>query len=396
MNVCMIGYAEYVRDARIKNYVRQIEQIRGVVDVLVLKEPGKPRSERHRAGRIRYLTRKYRGKSILLYLFSYAAFFIAAFAHLTYRSLRHRYDAVHVHNMPNLLVFAAVVAKLRGSRILLDVHDLMTATYMAKFNAPHTSIILKCLLFEQIISARFASHVLCADHLQKEYLETICNVPAAKISVIMNLPCPDVFRSVPPRRSAHQFTLVYHGTIARRLGIDIILHAVSKLERETPIHLTIFGTGDFLPAALALQQTLSLTDRVSFSKAYFPAELVPEMVGGMDLGIIGNRRSLATDRFMLPVKLLDYVRLGIPVIAPRLAIIQRYFDDDMIRFYEPEDVDDLARCIMELYHSPDQRRRLACNAARFFDTHSWATQADMYLSLLCDSAATASSSPDRA
>jgi hypothetical protein len=45
---------------------------------------------------------------------------------------------------------------------------------------------------------------------------------------------------------------------------------------------------------------------------------------------------------MLPVKLMEYVALGIPVVAPRLRTISRYFSDDMVAFYEPEDVASLA------------------------------------------------------
>jgi glycosyltransferase involved in cell wall biosynthesis len=379
----MVAYAQYLCDARIKSYVRTIERRGGTVDVFVLKEPGKTGHEQDQASTIFYLTRKYQGRHALFYVFSYLVFSLMAFLKVSHRSLTVKYDAIHIHNMPNILVFTAILPRLRGAKVILDVHDLMTANYMAKFAVGADNFAVKCLVMEQKLAASFASHVLCADHSQKEYLETVCEIPATKVSVILNLPSDDVFRSTaPPKTYDERFRLVYHGTIARRLGIDIMLRAIAKIADEIPVHLTVYGAGDFLPAALRLGQELSLAGKVHFSTVYFPAEMVPEMVGGMDLGIIGNRRSLATDRFMLPVKLLDYVYLRIPVVAPRLEIIRRYFDERMVKYYEPEDVDGLAQCIVELYKAPHERERLARDASRFYQRHNWTNQAERYLSLL--------------
>src|SRR4029077_18576123 len=100
-------------------------------------------------------------------------------------------------------------------------------------------------------------------------------------------------------------------------------------------------------------------ERVHFSQTFFPVEQIPEIVSGMDLGIIGNRRNLACERYMLPVKLLEYVYLGVPVVAPRLAVIARYFDDTMVRYYDPENVEQMADSIVELFHDKEERQRLA-------------------------------------
>jgi hypothetical protein len=42
--------------------------------------------------------------------------------YLASRSLTRRYDLVHVHNMPDVLVFGATVPKLLGARVILDLH----------------------------------------------------------------------------------------------------------------------------------------------------------------------------------------------------------------------------------------------------------------------------------
>jgi len=382
MKICMIAYAEYGPDARIKAYVRSIEQIGGFVDVLVLQERATGGLDTIGNSRVFHLTSKYQGGSTICYILSYLRFFLKSFWKMSHMAIRERYETVHVHNMPNFIVFAAIVPKLLGAKVLLDVHDLMPVNYMVKFNVGEDHWLIRLLVVEQRVSAWFASHILCADHMQKNYLERVCGIRGDKITVIMNLPHEETFQPLHKQRSNAQFRLIYHGTIAKRLGIDILLKAIAKIGDEIPVHLSIYGAGDYLPEALSLAETLGLDKKVYFSKAFFPAENVAEMVSGMDVGVVGNRRSLATERFMMPVKLLEYVYLKIPVVAPRLEIIRSYFDEGMLKFYEPENVDDLARCIVELYRSPQERERLVGNALTFYEKHSWKIQAKQYLTLI--------------
>jgi glycosyltransferase involved in cell wall biosynthesis len=380
--VGMIAYAQYGPDARIKAYVRSIEQAGGSVDIFALQEATKEGYKQVENTRVFYLSKKYQGTSSLLYVFSYLVFFIKALLRVSYHAIKERYVAVHVHNMPNFIIYAAIIAKLMGAKLLLDVHDLMTVNYMVKFNVTEESILTKLLIMEQRASAWLATRILCADHKQKSYLERVCNIPSDKVTVIMNLPHEDTFQVTKRQKPDGKFKLVYHGTIAQRLGIDILIKAISLIGDEAPIHLSIYGSGDFLPEALRLADTLGLNGKIHFSKAFFPAEKIADMVGGMDLGVVGNRRSLATAKFMMPVKILEYVYLKIPVVAPRLEVIQSYFDEQMLKYYEPENTEDLARCIVQLFKCPEERERLVNNASNFYAKRSWKTQAEEYLKLL--------------
>jgi len=397
MKVCMLAYAHYMNDARIKSYVRTLEDHGHRVDVVALRSEGETSVEHRPTGTIYRVMDKYQGDSKLAYAWSYLKFFLKAFAFLALRSFRNRYDVVHVHNMPNVLVFAAVVPKIFGARLLLDVHDLMTVNYMAKFHVDEHHSRVKILKTEQRVAAVFADHVICADHNQKDYLVEHCGVAAKKITVLMNLPNAELFGAPPAakQRTDGAFRIVYHGTIAHRLGIDLILRAVALVGDRIPAELWMYGAGDYLPDALALCSELGLNEKAHFSRAFFPVEQIPEIVCGMDLGIIGNRRNLACDKYMLPVKLLEYVYLSVPVVAPRLEVINHYFDDTMLRFYEPENVEEMAAAVVQLYQSREERERLAHSALSFYQKHNIKAQAKRYLEILTANNSALSAVPEQ-
>jgi glycosyltransferase involved in cell wall biosynthesis len=71
---------------------------------------------------------------------------------------------------------------------------------------------------------------------------------------------------------------------------------------------------------------------------------------------------------------MEYVSLGIPAIAPKLPTIAHYFSDEMITFYEPENVASLADAIERLYRSPDARLTQAERALGFLDRFGWERQ----------------------
>ncbi len=203
-----------------------------------------------------------------------------------------------------------------------------------------------------------------------------------KITVLMNVANEEVFVPVHRKKDVKWFNLAYHGTIAERLGIDILLRAMAIIKDEFPVFLSAYGEGDFLEDCLRLRKELGLNGSVYFSESFFPVEKIPKIVGNMDAGIVPNRKTLATDKFMMPVKLMEYVYLQIPVIAPRLQIIQYYFDNTMVKFFEPGNAKDLARAIVELYENPEERKNLVLNANKFIEKHNWKSQEKEYARLL--------------
>jgi glycosyltransferase involved in cell wall biosynthesis len=202
----------------------------------------------------------------------------------------------------------------------------------------------------------------------------------------MNLPDDRIF-TLRPRPAAKPpgapFVLVYHGTLARRLGLDIAIEALAKVRARSPnVQLRIIGAGEERDRLIALRDHLGSRDSVTFSDGFVPVQKIPEMIADADVGLIPLRISSGTD-IMLPTKLLEYVTMGIPCIVPKTGTIGRYFDDSMVEFFEAENVDALAAAITRLHRDPARCLSLAEQSTqRFGSLYTWNRHKLVYTDLV--------------
>ena len=372
----MIAYTNYAIDARVR---REAETLAAQgFRVRCLTTSNGERSTRFALNGVEVQelpVRKYRGKSTLAYLGSYLRFALASAAACLASMNRNELDVVHVHNLPDFLVVAGLLPRLRGKKIVLDVHDSVPETFATKFGGGGIAWRLLCL--EERVSALLAHTVICVNHPQRDAL-VARGIPHFKTFVSMNMPDPSIFgssttsRTRPPAKEA--LNLVYHGTMAERLGVDLLIEAVARLRgRIAHLHLYLWGSGDDLEAFRELAAARRVADCVTFRPEGYPVSELPCRLEHMDIGLVGNRRSVA-GALMLPVKLLEYVSLGIPTVVPRLKTIEHYFTDEMVAYYEPENVASLADSIYDLYADLPRRCQQADRARVFLRDHGWERQ----------------------
>lgn len=383
-HILMVAYTNYRRDPRVKREAEALVEAGHQVTFLARRQPGEPHRERV-AGVEVIKTPGLREKctSIVEYLFDYAVFFALANLHLLARPLR--YDLIHVNNMPDFLVFAAWLPRLLRRPVIHDVHDLMPELYAEKFASGERHWMVRLLTVQERWAGRFSTAVLTVEERLKDILAAR-GIPRDRIHVLMNLPDDRIFapRAAPPAKPAGApFVLVYHGTLARRLGLDIAVRAVANLRDAIPaIELRIIGAGEERDNLIALRDQLGLSEIVRFSDGFVPVEQIPGLIADADVGLIPLRISGGTD-IMLPTKLLEYVLVGIPCVTPRTGTIARYFDTGMVEFFEAESPDSLAAAILRMYSEPEHRRRLAARATeRFANVYRWSEHKKVYSSLV--------------
>jgi len=382
-HVCMVAYTDYTGDARVRREAETLAAHDFRVRCLTTRNGGAPKTYALDGVNVQELNvSKYRGKSTRAYLSSYLKFLAAASVECARMMARGELDVVHAHNIPNFIVFAGLLPRLAGRKVVLDVHDSVLETFAAKF--PPGPLVRQALLLEERLSASIAHRVICVNHPQRDVLVGR-GIPDRKTFISMNVPDPRIFHADARDRvrdaSPGALNLVYHGTMVSRLGVDLLIRAVASLRQRVPaVQLHLWGHGDDLAAFQSLAGELNVQDRVLFSPAGYPLEALPDRLRMMDIGVIGNRSNAAGD-LMLPVKLLEYVSLGIPVVAPRLRTIQRYFSEDMVTYYEPEDVESLAAAVLTLHDDRQRCERQAALASGFLSNYGWERQGEELVSM---------------
>lgn len=384
--IMMAAYTNYRRDPRVKREAEALVEAGHRVVFLARRQPGEPNRETIAGVEvIKTPGLKNKCTSFLEYLIDYTIFFGMIALHL----LRHpwRYRLIHINNMPDFLVFATGLPRLLGRPVIHDIHDLMPELYLEKFASGEKHWVVRALKAQERWSGIFASAVITVEERLKDILAER-GIPRAKIHVLMNLPDDRIFAQrspIPIKPFDSLFVLVYHGTLARRLGLDIAIQAAARARDAIPhLELRIIGAGEERERLIQLRGQLGLEKVVTFSEGFVPVEQIPTLIADADLGLIPLRIHSGTD-IMLPTKLLEYVTAGIPCVVPRTGTITRYFDENMVRFFEAENPDSLAEAIVELYRDPAQRLRLAHQATeRFGKIYRWSEHKNVYVRLVED------------
>jgi glycosyltransferase involved in cell wall biosynthesis len=385
----MVVHSHYpIGEPRVEREAKALIQRGYQVDVICLRNNQEKPFERVDGVDIfRLPVQRHRGVGPAFQMIEYMTFFILAFFRLSLLYFQRRYDSVQIHNLPDFLVFAALVPKLGGARIILDLHDLMPEFFASSFKTGMKSAAVRLLLVQEKLSCWFADHVITVTELWRRSLIRR-GVAEEKVSVVMNVADAAIFQRLPipvtgaEPKPTNSFNLFYHGTLAHRYGIDLLIEALAKLRSQIPgIQLVIHGRGEYIEELRRQAKELNVESLITFSTQYLPMTDVPRLIQQADLGIVPYRRDIFTDG-ILPTKLMEYVALGVPVLAADTPIIRQYFSEAMVQYFQPGDANDLARNILWLYEHRDRLAALAQNADQFNQQYSWNRIADSYAETL--------------
>lgn len=380
--ICMVAYSEYKSDARIRREAEALAARGDNVDCICLSSANDSAPKWMSGVRLLPVAvHKYQGSNVRHYMSSYMRFFILSTLLLTKAHLRERYDVVQVHTMPDFMVFTALPARLLGVKVLLDIHDLVPELYMSKFGLPETHPLIRTLALVERLCVAFAHRAISVHEAHLDVLVRHGN-PRRKFIVLLNSPDPSVFaRRAVRRKRVRPFTLVYHGTVSRRHGLDLVFQAIHRLRDRIPdLRFDIIGNGDDIKRLFELAGELEIRDKIRFIPGV-PVHELPQLLSEADVGVVPLKIDCFT-QYMLPVKLMEYVALGIPAIVTRTETVRRYFDDDMVEFISGDNIEELALKILGLYTDASRRTLLCRNADRFTALYSWREQKGIYYALV--------------
>lgn len=368
-------------DIRVRREVEALLADGHEVDVICLSRPDEPRSERCGRLRVRRLPFHHQRGGAASYVRAYLTFFLAATALAGWRHLRRRYALVQVNSIPDALVFAAVIPRLFGARVLLDLHEVMPEFFATRFKTRLDHPGVRLLAWLEQKSIRFAdAAITCTDQMRDAFVAR--GADRGKIGVVLNAADETIFdHHRYPRTNGRpdRFTLICHGSIEERYGLDTVIRAVALLKDEIPgLHFQVIGEGAFKEDLQRLAHALGVACRVSFSDGFVPMEDLLRAIAGADAGVVAMKRDAFRDLTHCN-KMYEFIAMRVPVLISRTRSVEAYFPDTCFQFFDSDDAHDLARAIRELHADPELGRRLVTEAARVNEPYRWPDQRARYL-----------------
>lgn len=387
-HVAMITHSFYEGDTRVVRYAEALAERGDAVEVFALRaKPEMPREEIIRGVKLFRVQDRFgkRSNSKFSYLFPLLRFLLVASWHVTRQQRRRPYDFVHAHNVPDFVVFAAWWPRLRGARVLLDIHDILPEFFGNKFRASADGWLTRGLKWVEKLSAWFAHHVILGNHLWLDrYTERAA--PREKCSVYINNVDNNVFypalrKPAPEKAAGEKQIIIFPGGLQWHQGLDIAIRAFAQLRQRLPqVEFHIYGNGNMRDELEQLAIDLGVKDCVRFTEE-IPLRQVAALMANADLGVVPKRAdSFGNEAYS--TKIMEFMALGVPVVISATRIDRYYFDDSVVRFFESGNVEALAEAMHEVLTNVELRRRLVAAASAYAATHSWKNRKHDYLQLV--------------
>ncbi len=323
---------------------------------------------------------RHRRGSALLYLFEYAVFGIAAVVLATLLTLRHTYAAAQVDNPPDLLVLAAVPARLRGARVVLNLLELSPELTAARLRVGTGHPLVRLNRLCERLAVSLSHHVVT---VSETCLRILCGrgLDPARATVVPNGVAgrqpPAAERqpeSMPPR-------LVIQASLIERYGVQVAIRALALLRPDWPdLTLLVIGEGEYQVELARLATVLGVMDRVVFT-GFLPWEDVMRQVRASTIGVV----PVIPDGYgelLLPTKLLEMVEQQVPVVCARLPAIVDCFGEEALCYFTAGDSLSLAEGVDRLLRDVGLRRALPRRALVAARGCRWPAVADRYVAAL--------------
>jgi len=312
---------------------------------------------------------------------AYLTFFLRCFLLSTWLFAKRRYRVVHVNNMPDFLVFSALIPRIFGAKVILDIHDPMPETFGAKYSGTNRRGLYRALLLAEKLSVRFATRTVTVNHPLRDMILRKHGYPSDAIDVVANFADDRLFSPMRYPAIEGPIRFVFHGTIVERYGLRTLVEAVAKVRRRDKIQIRIIGEGDFSEVLKELIQAHRVGDVIEFVNRVYPLREIPMVLSDCHVGLVPLDVTPISD-FALPLKLIEYTCLGLPSITVNSTAICYYMRPEECMFFAAGDAVALARILDAIAEDPgrldEYRKRLPAAQQRI----SWSHEKLKYVAML--------------
>jgi glycosyltransferase involved in cell wall biosynthesis len=161
-------------------------------------------------------------------------------------------------------------------------------------------------------------------------------------------------------------------------GLQDLVEIMGPRAQELDIRFLFIGDGPARQDVEAAAARLGISDRVQFT-GMLPIDTVPDCLSALDIAVIPKAAPHAS-----PMKLIEYMAIGLPIVAPGLSSIRAALaDETMGALFPAGDMQAMGTAIHGLLRDPESARQLGERARQHVFSHlTWDRHAEHVLSAI--------------
>jgi glycosyltransferase involved in cell wall biosynthesis len=311
----------YPVDVRVRNEAEALVAAGHAVTVVAPRGEGEPRREVVHGVRVERFWLPRTPDSPPGFLLEYAI----AHAQLLARALRHLLrgaDVVHLHNPPDTLFPAALMARALGAAAVFDHHDLSPELFEDKFGPGGAMRVLRAA---QRASVRAADLVVATNDSQREVLEGLAS-GSRPVVVVRNGPRAGTLQDAGEARGGSLVDphVVFLGTLAAQDGVADLPPLIAALRGRHALagaRMTVVGDGPSRGELESEFRRAQVSDAVEMT-GWVPHARVPEILATADVCVDPAGCTPLNHRSTM-IKIAEYLAAARPVVAYELLETRR-------------------------------------------------------------------------
>jgi glycosyltransferase involved in cell wall biosynthesis len=157
---------------------------------------------------------------------------------------------------------------------------------------------------------------------------------------------PDMYK---PIRLFDGFTVGFVGNLASWQGLDLLIDVISELRQDgLDIYLVVVGDGVTRQELEERVQRLDMEQFVKFI-GFVPRNQVAEYIAGFDVGYSGQTQRTESRMYCSPIKIYEYMAMGVPAIASDYEDTRRVIQDGTGFLFRIDSMEDLKKAVIHAY-----------------------------------------------
>ena len=213
---------------------------------------------------------------------------------------------------------------------------------------------------------RSGTKILVSNNDTKKVVINEYNVKSENISIVPNGVDLSLFKT---NIKKNPEKIVFAGAMYYHRGLDILLEAIPYVIKKIPnAKFILLGSGGEINKLKKIVSDKKLEKSVEFT-GWINRDKIPQSISDASVGIGPLRLTDVTSR-ALPIKVLEYMAVSLPVIAKRGTLPLDVLENEKNGYFV-DDVEDLVEKIIELLNDPKKVENMGIQSSNMVQKFSW-------------------------